>query len=265
MKFNATALNDLRTAQLMGKTDLSDLLDKLSKSLALDHGLNVTVSIPMGLSNTLVTPSDLTEINRLVRPPKRSEDVKEIVAATRSLLGTRKKVMSSIHYNLLLSPTAFSPETNYLGKAIRSGLNEIESNGSDLSSSLTAFRSRLSKYRFTTLEQFKADLLTLYPIKIPFTNKRLIIMQKPPEERNFSIMEYIKLAGAYGVLMTFLDKRITDWVLLKAASVFAFAYLFTLIAREFYEFKLEDIEVPAEDTAITQIAEHLQKYVINLR
>jgi hypothetical protein len=264
MKFNATALNDLRTAQLLGKDDLSGLLDDLGKSIAVNHGLNVTVSIPIGLSDTLVTPSDLTQINRLVRPPKRPEDVRDIVAGTKSLLGTRKKVLNSIPYNLLLSPTAFSPETNHLGKAIRSGLTKIETNGSDLSTSLTAFRARLSKYRFTTVEQFRTDLVTLYPIKIPFTNKRLIVMQKSPEERNFSIIEYIRLAGAYGALITFLDRRITDWVLLKAATAVAFVYLFVLFAREFYDFKLENIETPADDTAVIQIANHLQKHVINL-
>lgn len=251
-------VNDAKVKLQYENLSISEVLEELDDTISTDYGINLKFVPAETTSDNAEV--DLTEMLTYLSLLGTDSGHHNATAYLRTVLLNGKGFQSNMQFTRNVGAESLQTEGFLLGEIITQSLNDIKTISTGTMQDITATRKRFKNVKFTTLNELESSLVRTINLPIPLTDKRIKIIPKTLTEITLTIKEFLKMVSLFGTLVLLLEKRITDWVLLKGALFIVWGYIFWLLANEIFHIKIIDASENEQ-----QALERFRSHFLNMK
>lgn len=232
-------ITDAKVKMHYENISVTEVFQELDETIKADYGVNITF-VPAEKTSTDVVV-DTTELLTHLSMLGTESGHQAALTYLRSTLLTGKAFQQNINFRRNVGEEALKSEGFVLGEVISSSLTGIQKLSKEVANDNALTRKRLKGFKYSDNETLSNILTRSINLPIPYTDKRITIVPKSLTEITLTIKEFLKMVSLFGTLILLLEKRITDWVLLKGAMYVVWGYVFWLLANELFHIRIIDI------------------------
>ena len=225
-----------------------EVFESLNEAIQQEYGIDLKFS-PSEESTDVVPDvrETLGYFNRLTDQDGHAE----ALLAIKRQFKTKKSLRESLAFRRDIKLSTLTEDSFPLPTLVEQALETVDALVDDSFKLTTDARTRLRTFRYTTPDELDVALTRLVDLPIPYTDKRIKILPKSMKEITINLKEFLKMVSLFGTLVILLEKRVTDWVLLQGLMYLVWAYVFWILANEFFHIKIidateDDLEAIAE-------------------
>ena len=254
-------VTNFRLDLLYSDVSKAESLTRFSESIHDTLNFPATVQLSSTIKASQINPN-VTELLSNLLLVLDTDTFTQGVGKFKDSFKSRKTLSESIPMEIVVREQSITVTDMTLAKELPQLVKERDVYLTELQTMISEVRHDFRNITFIDEEQFENTLDKLLEVKIPFTKKNLRIKPKSFEEITMGIKEYLKMVSLFGALVILLEKRIIDWVLLKAALGVLWTYIFWVFANEFFHITITDATLE-EETLITEFRNKLIKTLNN--